>query len=86
MIQPIKLQVLQLLLCYVYDHYHQFLQNTVYVTIDRLSYWAWHCITSFIDHVIQIYIGQKDKANQWKVTVLEEFLHTVYINNSLSKL
>ena len=27
--------------------------------IDVLSYWAWHCIiTSFIDHVIQIYVGQ----------------------------
>ena len=33
MIQPITLQVLQLLLCYVYDHYHQFLQNTVHITI-----------------------------------------------------
>ena len=45
--------------------------------IDGLSYWVWHCITSFIDHVIQIYVGQKDKANQWKV--LEEFLHTVLL-------
>ena len=46
--------------------------------IDGLSYWAWHCITSFIDHAIQIY-GQKDKANQWKVTVLEEFFKTVLL-------
>ena len=37
------------------------------------------CITSFIDHVIQIYVGQKGKANQWKVTVLEEFLHAVLL-------
>ena len=44
--------------------------------IDGLSYWAWHCITLFID---QIYVGQKDKTNQWKVTVLEEFLHTVLL-------
>ena len=22
---------------------------------------------TFIDHAIQIYVGQKDKANQWKV-------------------
>ena len=33
-----------------------------------------------IDHAIQIYVRQKDKANQWKVTVLEEFLHTVAIS------
>ena len=42
----------------------------LYVTyIDVLSYWAWHCITSFIYHVIQIYVRQKDNANQWKVVV-----------------
>ena len=44
-----------------------------------LSYWARHCITSFIDHTVQIYVGKKDKANQWKVTVLEEFLRTVLL-------
>ena len=44
-----------------------------------LSYWAWCCITSFIDHAMQIYVGQKDNANQWKVTVLEEFLHAVLL-------
>ena len=48
-------------------------------SIDVLSYWAWRCITSFIDHAIQIYVGQKDNANQWKETVLEEFLHTVLL-------
>ena len=48
-------------------------------TIDVLSYWAWRCITSVIDHAIQIYVGQKDNANQWKVTVLEEFLHAVLL-------
>ena len=47
--------------------------------IDVLSYWVWRCITSFIDHAIQIYVEQKDNANQWKVTVLEEFLHTVLL-------
>ena len=45
--------------------------------IDELSYWVWHFITSFIDHVIQIYVGQKDTADQWNVTVLEEFFHVV---------
>ena len=60
------------------------------LAIDRLSYWRWHCIISFIDHAIQINVGQKDKANQWKVTVLEEFLHIVLlyhcIKESLSEL
>ena len=32
-------------------------------SIDVLSYWAWRCITSFIDHAIQN-VGQKDNANQ----------------------
>ena len=49
----------------------------IFQPIDRLSYWAWRCITLFIDHAIQIYVGQKDNANQWKVMVLKEFLHTV---------
>ena len=47
--------------------------------IDMLSYWAWHCITSFMYHTIQIYVGQKDNANQWKVMVLKEFLHAVLL-------
>ena len=54
------------------------------LVIDVLSYWAWHCITSFIDYAIQIYVGQKDKANQWKVTVLEEFLHTVLLYQAIT--
>ena len=53
--------------------------NNTQLAIDVLSYWAWRCITSFIDHAIQIYVGQKGKANQWKVTVLEEFLHAVLL-------
>ena len=52
--------------------------------IDMLSYWAWCCITLFIDHAIQIYVGQKDNANQWKVTVLEEFLHTVLLYQAIT--
>ena len=57
----------------------QLLFSLTSLPIDVLSYWAWRCITSFIDHAIQIYVGQKGKANQWKVTVLEEFLHTVLL-------
>ena len=30
-------------------------------SIDRLSYWAWCCITSFIDHAIHIFVLQKDR-------------------------
>ena len=39
-----------------------------------------------IDHAIQIYlyIGQKDNANQWKVTVLEEFLHAVLLYQTIT--
>ena len=57
-------------------------------SIDVLNYWAWRCTTSFIDHTIQTYVGQKDNVNQWKVTVLKEFLHTVLlcIKQSLSEL
>ena len=36
-------------------------------------------LTSVIHHAIQIYVGKKDNANQWKVTVLEEFLHAVLL-------
>ena len=61
---------------------HNFIAS--YCTIDRLSYWVWHCITSFIDYTVQIYIGQKDKANQWKVTVLEEFLHTLLLYQAIT--
>ena len=28
-----------------------------------------------IDYAIQIHVGQKAGENQWRVTVLEEFLH-----------
>ena len=33
-------------------------------------------ITSFIDHTIQIYVGQKATKNQWRVMILDEFIHT----------
>ena len=39
--------------------------------IDEFNYRAWSFITSFIDHAIQIYVGQK-------ATVLE-FLHTALL-------
>ena len=52
--------------------------NTVFgiICIDEFSYKAWHFITSFIDYAIQIYVGQKARENQWRVMVIEEFLHT----------
>ena len=49
-----------------------------------LSYWAWRCITSFIDHAIQIYVGQKITQTQWKVMVLEEFLRTVLLYQAVT--
>ena len=45
------------------------------LAIDEFNYKAWHFITSFIDYAIQIYAGQKAGENQWRVMVLEEFLH-----------
>ena len=57
---------------------HSLLHMPIYRQIT--SYRAWCCITSFIDHtLIKIYVRQKDKANQWKVMVLEEFLHNVLL-------
>ena len=47
--------------------------------IDKFNYRAWHFITSFIDYAIQIYVGQKAGENQWRVMVLEEFLHTALL-------
>ena len=49
-----------------------------------IIYWVWHCITSSIDHAIQIYVRQQDKANQWKVTILEEFLHIVLLYQAIT--
>ena len=43
--------------------------------IDEFNYRAWHFITSFIDYVVQINVGQKAGENQWRVTVFGEFLH-----------
>ena len=42
---------------------------TLYPT-DGFNYKAWHLITSFKDHAIQIYVGQKAMENQWRVMVL----------------
>ena len=47
--------------------------------IYEFSYRAWHFITSFIDYAIQIYVGQKARENQWRVMVIEEFLHTALL-------
>ena len=47
--------------------------------IDEFSYRAWHFITSFIDYAIQMYVGQKARENQWRVMVIEEFLHTALL-------
>ena len=32
-----------------------------------------------VDYAFQIYVGQKAKENQWRVMVLEEFLHTALL-------
>ena len=32
-----------------------------------------------VDYEIQIYVGQKATDNQWRVMVLEEFLHTALL-------
>ena len=45
------------------------------LAIGEFNYWAWHFTTSFIDCAIQIHVGQKAGGNQWRVTVLQEFLH-----------
>ena len=45
------------------------------IYIDEFNYRSWHFITPFIDYAIQIYGGQKAGENQWRVMVLEEFLH-----------
>ena len=39
------------------------------INIDEFDYKAWHFITSFIDHAIQIYVGQKATENQWRIMV-----------------
>ena len=57
-----------------------FLLPKLHITsIDEFSYRAWHFITSFIDYAIKIYVGQKARENQWRVMVIEEFLHTALL-------
>ena len=48
-------------------------------SIDGFKYKAWHFITSFIDLMIQIYVGQKVTKNQWRVMVLQIVLHTTLL-------
>ena len=50
-------------------------RERIHIIIVEFNYRAWHFITSFIDYAIQIYVGQKAGENQWRVMVLEEFLH-----------
>ena len=52
--------------------------------IDKFNKWAWRSITSFIDHAIQINVGQKDRENQWRVADLEEFLYTALLNQAMT--
>ena len=59
--------------------YSSYRQTTIAHGIDEFSYRAWHFITSFIDYTIKIYVGQKARENQWRVMVIEEFLHTVLL-------
>ena len=56
-------------------HTHVHTHAHIHTCIDEFNYRAWHFITSFIDYAIQIHVGQKAGENQWRVTVLEEFLH-----------
>ena len=51
-------------------------QVDIQLYVDELNYRAWNFITSFIDHAI---LGQKATENQWRVMVLEEFLHTALL-------
>ena len=44
----------------------------------------WHSITSFIGHASQIYVGQKDKENQWRVADLAEFLYTALLYQAMT--
>ena len=47
--------------------------------MDVFNYRAWPFSTSLIDHTIQIYVGQKAIENQWRVMVVEEFIHTALL-------
>ena len=47
--------------------------------VDKFRKRAWHSITSFVDHVIQINVGQKDKESQWRIVDLAEFLYTALL-------
>ena len=58
-------------------HVHKII--LIWTYIDEFNYRVWHFITSFIDHAIQIYVGQKATENQWRVMVSEEFLHTALL-------
>ena len=56
-----------------------YVPNEFLLLIDGFNYIAWCFIASFIDHTIQIYVGQKAMENQCRVMVLEEFLHTALL-------
>ena len=52
--------------------------------VDKFRKWAWRSITSFVDHAIQINIGQKDKESQWRVVDLAEFLYTALLYQAMT--
>ena len=42
--------------------------------IDEFNKWEWQSITSFVDHVLKINVGQKHEEIQWRVADLQELL------------
>ena len=46
-----------------------------YIAIDNFNYTMWQFNLLFMDHAIQIYVGE----NQWKVMVLEVFLYAALL-------
>ena len=54
------------------------------VHYSGFSKWAWCSITSFINHAIQINVGQKDKEIQWRVVDLAEFLYTALLYQAMT--
>ena len=52
--------------------------------IDGFNYKALHFITSFIDHAIQIYVGQNTTENQWILMVLRIVLYTTLLYQATS--
>ena len=64
------------------DDFSKYTKQTCY--IDKFRKWAWCSITSFLDHTIQINVGQKDKETQWRVVDLAEFLYTALLCQAMT--